>query len=45
MSARNVSVRSVHLDEVCASEEDGPLWAHREVSTWGIRGHFGTDSR
>lgn len=30
------------MDEVWVSGEDGPLWAHREVSTKVRRGHFGT---
>ena len=41
----NVSVRSVHLDEVWVGVEDGPKRALKRVSTWGINGHFGASSR
>ena len=40
-----VSVRSVHLDEVWVGVEDGPKWTPTRVSTWGINGHFGAGSR
>jgi hypothetical protein len=40
-----VSVQSVHLDEVWVSVEDGPKWTPTRVPTWGINGHLGASSR